>query len=131
MKKGSDSVLVDMLSTSVDFCKTNNIRIEDEQIQEMLLRSIDVRKIVSECFSQRDGVDLEKIQLHVTSAYSITRFRVSKMISRLIVSMNKKINHIIDGNANVGSTAIEFAYNFERVDAVEIDQSIFVKLKSQ
>jgi tRNA/tmRNA/rRNA uracil-C5-methylase (TrmA/RlmC/RlmD family) len=130
MKKTPSAVIIDLLSHAVDFCKRYNISIQNEDISKRMYDAVDVAKVVAECFRRKTNVNLQNIQLHVDSVYSITRYRHTATIAGLILSMERKIDHVIDGNANVGSTAIEFSRHFKTVDAVEINRDVYIKLKN-
>jgi hypothetical protein len=128
MEKKPAEVIMDLLSYAMDFCKRYNIAVQYDDISKRMYAAIDITRVVAECFERRTNVNFNKIQLHVDSVYSITRFRNTKVIAKLILSMNRKIDHVIDGNANVGSTAIEFSRHFKSVDAIEINHDVYLKL---
>lgn len=127
LKKSIHTVITNMVSVGIDFCKKYNLKINDIYRD---FKPINHKEFIKEYFLEFNGVNLNNIQINLDSNFSITRPSNTRLIAKYILSMNKNINYVIDGNANIGSTAIILSQYFKKVDAVEINKQTFLKLKN-
>ncbi len=100
---------------------------------------INDEKIVNYLFPNQKGVNKSDIKLFNVSVYSVTPPIEAKKISDFIKNIFNgflKYNihqihnlSITDGTANVGGNTINFSYNFNKVNTIEINQNVFDILK--
>lgn len=101
---------------------------------------IDIKKLVNYFFPYKKDIDRSKIQVFNISLYSVTFPKEADEISSTIKHffssfMKYKLNDInnltiTDGTANVGGNTLSFSYNFNNVNAIELDSMTFNALKN-
>lgn len=121
------------INKSIEWCHDNNIEINPIFSHEMkrrdnyIIESFDKK----EYFPEVNGVDLNKLKIVYESLYSITRAKEAQIISDIIKDAIKSNDIIVtDGTANAGGNTINFAQNFKKVHAIEIEPNTCDVLKN-
>jgi hypothetical protein len=122
------------------WCLNNNINainiFSDVDKEPQLIKD---SKIINYLFPNQKGINKSNLKLFNVSVYSITQpieaSKISDRIKNIFSSFFKysysDINmlSITDGTANVGGNTINFSYNFNKVNTIEIDKNVFYILK--
>jgi 16S rRNA G966 N2-methylase RsmD len=95
--------------------------------------------VVNYLFPNQKGVNKSEIKLFDISIYSVTPPNEAKKISDTIKNIfygffkysiqQIKNLRITDGTANVGGNTINFSFNFNKVNTIEIEPNVFNALK--
>lgn len=82
-------------------------------------------------FPEKKGIDISKLQISNIGKYSITKPVDALFINKIIFKYFKKNKKIIitDATANNGGNTINFAFDFNHVNSIEIDIEQFNILK--
>ena len=127
IKKNIDTILINNISKSIDYCKNKNIEINDIFLN---MKIPNYHKIISYYFPRKTGLNYRKLQIAIDSPFSISAIEDLKRLSNLIITNTPGIKYIIDGNSNIGIGSIIFSSYFKFVFSVEYDKTTYQKLKN-
>lgn len=103
----------------VDWCHQNGFVINPKYELDNLITDFNPK----EYFPLERDIDYSKIQMTKESLFSISKPRDADIISKIIIKnvfTHTKNLVITDATANIGGNAINFAYYFKNVNAVEV-----------
>ena len=89
-------------------------------------------KILNNTFPDEINIDKNKLKMTTEGMYSVSGKEGSKFIAKIILK-NMKINKnitVTDCMANNGSETLMFAKYFQKVNAIEIDETNYKVLKN-
>lgn len=117
ISKEIDPFITTLVNNAIYFCKKNKIDIADHYID---FKPLNYKSFINIYFKKINKVNLDKIKLSLDSNYSITSiFSAEKMI-KYIKKIMPDVEYIIDGNANIGSTAAILSLQFKHIYSVEL-----------
>ena len=120
-----NTILSNNVSKSIEYCKKNNIEINDIYSDFKILN---YNKIINKFFPKTKHIN--NIQLSADSCYSITLPEDTLKIIKYIKKEFSSVDYIIDGTANVGSSTIIMAEYFYFIYSFEINEDTCDKLKN-
>ncbi len=127
IKKNIDTILINSISKSIDYCKDKNIEINDIFLN---MKIPNYHKIISYFFPKKKGLNYNKLQIAIDSPFSISGIQDLTRLSNLIKKNTPTIKYIIDGNSNIGIGSIIFSNYFKYVYSVEYNKTTFKKLRN-
>ena len=107
---------------------------EKKYMEPTILENINLEKYFKNEDIQLSIKNKKTLKITDKGLYSISKFNDAEWITNIILSFlnDKKINRkeIIDGTAGIGGNTINFARNFSKVYAVEINNTHYNVLKN-
>ena len=107
---------------------------EKKYMEPTILENINLEKYFKPDDIQLSTKNKKKLKITDKGLYSISKFNDAEWITNIILSflIEKKINkrEIVDGTAGIGGNTINFARNFSKVHAVEINNIHYDVLKN-
>lgn len=122
-----NNILINNIYKSIEYCIVNNIEINDIYNNMNIPNKL---SIIHKYFPKKKNINYNNLEIAIDSNFSVSNTNDMIRLSKLIISNNKFIKYIIDGNSNIGIGAIVFSDFFIKVFAIEYVYNTFTKLKT-
>jgi len=122
-----NNILINNIYKSIEYCISNNIEVNDIYNNLSIPNKL---SIIHKYFPQKKNINYNNLEIAIDSNFSISNTNDMIRLSKLIISNNKFIKYIIDGNSNIGIGALVFSDYFTKVYAIEYAYNTFIKLKT-
>jgi len=112
-----DPFITTLVNNGISFCKKNKLEITRHYID---FKPLNYKSFINIYFKKINKVNLDKIKLSLDSNYSITSIFAAEKLIKYIKKTMPDVEYIIDGNANIGSTAAILSLQFTHIYSVEL-----------
>ena len=125
-----NAIIANNIQFCIDYCKNNNIQINDTYNDFKVLNYNDVVKLYFNLTSSSVNINPLDIKLSIDSIYSITSPMNSVKMFNILNKHFPSIRYLIDGNANIGSASVVFSKFYKHIYAIEYIEDTFRKLNN-
>jgi len=122
-----NNILINNIYKSIEYCISNNIEVNDIYNNLSIPNKL---SIIHKYFPHKKNINYNNLEIAIDSNFSVSNTNDMTRLSKLIISNNKSIKYIIDGNSNIGIGALVFSEYFTKVYAIEYAYNTFIKLKT-